>query len=95
MNKKCPACRLVDVSPISSKPRTLKAHPKELPGLSCRAVVCFGLCIVAFLGFYLSLIVPAKSLTIEEKATVRSAIKILKEKGFARDAALLDNFTVF
>ncbi|MEO6654487.1 MAG: hypothetical protein ABIO36_00240 [Pyrinomonadaceae bacterium] len=37
----------------------------------------------------------AKSLTIAEKATVRSAIKVLREKGFSRDAAILDNFTVF
>ena len=64
-------------------------------GFVVRAIVCLGVCLAAFLGFYLSLIVSAKSLTIEEKATVRSAIRILKEKGFSGDAALLDNFTVF
>ena len=105
MNKKCPACRLVNYAAAAQCARCQSdlietanikiSSGQRRSGFIIRAVVCFGVCIVAFLGFYLSLIVSAKSLTIEEKATVRSAIRILKEKGFTGDAALLDNFTVF
>lgn len=105
MNNKCPTCRLVNYpnaahcvrcqSDLIETENIDTSSDKRQSGFIIRAIVCLGVCMVALLGFYLSLIVSAKSLTIEEKATVRSAIRILKEKGFARDAALLDNLAVF
>lgn len=47
------------------------------------------------LAFYVSLIASAESLNIEQKHTVRRAINVLREKGFAREVALLENITVF
>lgn len=52
-------------------------------------------CISVLLGFYLSLIASAKSLTVDQKNTVRDAIAALKERGFSDEAMLLENLTVF
>lgn len=45
--------------------------------------------------FFLSLVFSAKPLSIEQKYQVRQAIRILREKGFANEAMLLDNFTIY
>lgn len=52
-------------------------------------------CVSVLLGFYLSLVASAKPLTLEQKETVRNAIAVLNEKGFADEVMLLENFTVF
>jgi hypothetical protein len=65
------------------------------PRILVRAMVCLGVCIVMVLGFYVSLIASAESLDIQQKHTVRRAIGVLREKGFAREVALLENITVF
>ncbi|MEP6789281.1 MAG: hypothetical protein ABJB40_12660, partial [Acidobacteriota bacterium] len=64
-------------------------------GLLARAIVCVLVCLAVILGFYVSLVATAKSLTIQEKSTVRDAIKVLRQKGFSREVMLLDNFTVY
>jgi len=66
-----------------------------MPGILVRAVICLSVCLALIFGFYLSLIGTAKSLTLNEKDVVRSAIKVLKEKGFSREAMFLNNFTVY
>ena len=63
--------------------------------LLVRAAICFCVCVALIFGFYLSLIGTAKPLTLDEKDVVRSAIKVLKEKGFSTEAMLLSNFTVY
>jgi hypothetical protein len=47
------------------------------------------------LGFYLSLIGSAGSLSIEQKYVVRQAIAVLKERGFYDEVRLLNTFTVY
>ena len=105
MNKKCPNCGLVnytkavncarceaDLFKISNQD---KRRFSQFGGLYVRALVLFCVCSVVVLSFYISLIATAAKLTIEEKATVRRAIAVLKERGFTSEARLLDNFTVF
>jgi hypothetical protein len=64
-------------------------------GILARATVCLCVCLAILFGFYLSLIASAKSLTIDEKYSVRRAVAVLRERGFEDQAFLLDNFTVF
>lgn len=45
--------------------------------------------------FFVSLIVSSRALTDSERASVDRAITILEERGFAYDAFILRNFTVF
>jgi hypothetical protein len=52
-------------------------------------------CVVAVLSFYVSLIASSSSLSIEEKHIVRRAINVLRDRGFAREVSLLENFTVY
>ncbi|MEO7539829.1 MAG: hypothetical protein ABIV21_07365 [Pyrinomonadaceae bacterium] len=63
--------------------------------LATRALVCMAVCIALILGFYLSMIASAKSLTIDDKSTVRRAINVLGERGFADEVFLLENLTTF
>lgn len=60
-----------------------------------RATVCGLVCVAVLIGFYLSLIASATPLTAVQKETVQKAIAVLRDKGFAGDVALLDNFTVY
>jgi len=105
MSKRCPICGLINFHSAVSCARcdTRLDDANNLTAdrsnwwsrFAVRALVCFFVCIVAILGFYLSLIASAKPLTFEQKATVRTAIGILKEKGFSREAMLLEDFTIF
>jgi hypothetical protein len=105
MNKKCSNCRLVNFPDATLCARcradlvetaTIKNVP-ERPGSGflVRALVCLCVCVGVLLGFYLSLIGTATSLTLEQKSMVHRAIGILKEKGFPDEARLLNSFTVF
>jgi hypothetical protein len=105
MHKRCPNCRLVnfpdallcsrcgadfaDGVGAGSAPR-----PKRR-GFWIRSLVCLLVCVAVLLGFYLSLIASAKSLTLDQKTTVRRAIDVLEEKGFSDETRLLNYFTVF
>jgi hypothetical protein len=60
-----------------------------------RAAVCSCVCLAAIVGFYLTLIGSAKSLSVDQKSTVRSAIKVLKDAGFSTETTLLENITAF
>lgn len=89
--EKCARCNadIVEASSISAK------RAKRSSDIIARAIVCILVCIAVILGFYISLVATAKSLTIQEKSTVRDAVKLLRQKGFSREVLLLDNFTVF
>ena len=105
MNKKCSNCHLVNFSDAASCARCRadlietvnieNVQGMSGSGLVVRAFVCMCVCVAVILGFYLSLIGTAKSLTLDEKSTVLNAIGLVREKGFAREAMLLGNFTVF
>lgn len=109
MNRKCPSCNLVNFLEAEQCRRcgfdlTNQEIPQitvtnkkasRLPGIFVRAVVC--LLVVAFcvLAFYLSLIFTSSPLQTAEKQKVRKAISILEEKGFSREAFLLNYPTAF
>jgi hypothetical protein len=105
MNKKCSECRLVNFpdAVLCARCETELIETVNVAGnrslwrsgFIVRAIVCICVCFVVILGFYLSLLVSAKSLTIEEKSTVRKAITVLKDKGFVSEATLLEHFTAF
>jgi hypothetical protein len=105
MNNKCSNCRLVNFPGIKicarceadlcPPPGMEPLGSKRQSNLAYRALVCVGVCIAVLLGFYLSLVASAHPLSIEEKSTVRGAIRALKEKGFAYETFLLENLTVF
>jgi hypothetical protein len=57
--------------------------------------VCALVLAAMLFGFYLSLIGSAKTLSLEEKQTVRRAIALLRERGFDDQVMLLNNITAF
>ena len=105
MNNRCASCRLVNfpgsavcgrcgASLSSSRPIStdkVAAPSRLLPRIGICALVLFSL----LLGFYLSLIGSAGSLSIEQKYVVRQAIAVLKERGFDDEVRLLNTLTVY
>ncbi len=105
MTKKCPECKLTnfanadfckrcntDLSNLHSA-ETNSNSPKS--NILKRAVICFAVCLFVIFGFYLSLIGSAKRLNLEEKQTVQRAISIIEQKGFSREAFMLDYLTAY
>lgn len=104
MKKRCPNCRLVNFphSPECARCRrplievSANAESASLKSkIVRRALVCVAVCVFSLLGFYLSMVFTASPLSAEEKASVERSIKILEEKGFAREVFLLRHLTVF
>ncbi|CAN5315301.1 hypothetical protein BH10ACI1_BH10ACI1_02350 [soil metagenome] len=106
MNKKCANCHLVnfptadlcirceaELIEVSSDTRIKKTSTKRK--IIKRAIVCIFVCVLAIFGFYLSLLFSSKQLSFDEKAKVKDAIKVLDEKGFAKEVFLLGNLTSF
>lgn len=105
MNSKCNKCRLVNYPGVTIcvRCRTVLGRSVETErkkrgwfrALVTRVTVCAIVCVAVVLGFYLSLIASAGSLTIDEKSTVRAAINELRAKGFDNEVFMLDHFTIF
>lgn len=109
MNKKCPRCNLINFAGAEeckrcefdlSKPQSasIKVENKKTPlkiKILRRAVVCVFVCFAALLVFYLSLIMSAKRLNYNEKKRIESAIRVLEEKGFSKEAFLLNYLTAY
>ena len=102
MKKKCKQCGLANYADALACARcesvlgaAVDNNERRGPRVLLRAAICMGVCVAMVLAFYVSLIASAESLNIQQKHTVRRAIGILREKGFTREVALLDNITVF
>jgi len=105
MHKKCSNCQLVNYADAANCLRceaelidaaTIPvAERRGGKPIMNRVIVCFCVCFAVVIGFYFSLVVSAEGLDIEQKATVRRAIRLLREKGFSDEAMLLDNFTIY
>jgi len=83
---------LVDVSTLYEGERQ---EPPKKSKIMRRAIICVGICFLALLGFYLSLIFTSKPLSYNEKEVVANAINVLREKGFSREVFLLTHFTSY
>lgn len=105
MHKKCSNCQLVNyadaVNCLRCEAELIEAatipvaeRRRGTPVMN-RVIVCICVCFAVVVGFYFSLVVSAEGLDIEQKATVRRAVRLLREKGFSDEAMLLDNFTVY
>ena len=105
MNKKCPACNVVNfpnaqecircgssLSRIDNNNIVQKSKGWQLVS---RIVICIFVCFVAIFGFYLSLMISAKSLSVPQRIEVRNAIAVLNEHGFSSDIFLLYHFAAF
>ena len=105
MRKKCSNCSLVNFPDAVSCARcqtdlieTSNIAAVKIGGiwrLVVRALTLLIVCILVLFGFYFSLVVSADSLSIEQKYSVRRSISVLKSKGFASQAFLLENVTIF
>jgi hypothetical protein len=105
MNKKCSQCGLVNFAAdraclrCDSALKAGNADSSQKRSTASRLLVRAGAvmmtCILVITGFYLSLVVSAKRLTRDEKATVKRAIDVLREKGFDQEAMILSSFTTF
>ncbi|MEP6944518.1 MAG: hypothetical protein ABJA02_01275 [Acidobacteriota bacterium] len=63
--------------------------------LARRATVFVLVCVTLLAGFYLSLIGSANRLTLIQKQSMRSAVAIVRQKGFTDEALLLENLAAF
>ena len=92
----CVRCRQqlteADASEIASQTGDAKKKSSKFTILR-RAVICVAVCVLAVLGFYLSMVFTSSSLKPEEKQQVRAAVKILEAKGFSKDVFLLRYLT--
>ena len=105
MSKKCSECRLVHYSSAvicercGGELRNLKGREHRVNSLAAtiarRASVCLLVLIIVLAGFYLSLIGSARSLSYDDKQTVKRSIAILREKGFTNEAFYLENLAAF
>jgi ribosomal protein L40E len=109
MNKKCPRCNLPNFASAETCKRCefsllrLKtaATDGEKPKTSLatkilrRAAVCVVVCFLTLLVFYLSLIMSATRLSYNEKKRVESAIQLLQDKEFSKEAFLLRYLTAY
>ena len=102
MSNKCTECGLVNFAgvekcgrceaPLVTGPRV---RPRRKGTLLVRVLICICVVFAAVLSFYLSLLFSAQPLNIDQKASVRRGISILREKGFTQEAFLLANVTVY
>lgn len=105
MNKKCPACNVVNfpnaLECVRCRSSLAGLETNSIGGRSSRSrlltriVVCVVVCIAVIFGFYLSLMVSAKSLSSAQKNEVRKSIAVLNERGFSSDIFLLYHLTAF
>ena len=105
MNKKCPDCGLVNYNTaqtclrcgnalgesenITSKRGILKSS------LAKRLVILLAAIVVSVAGFYASLALSADPLSVDERRAVDGAMRVLEQKGFAREVFMLKRFTLF
>ncbi|MBK8464830.1 MAG: zinc finger Ran-binding domain-containing family 2 protein [Chloracidobacterium sp.] len=102
MNKKCPACNVVnfpeaDLCIRCNASLEASGHKRGTTGsrLLTRIVVCIAVCCAVIFGFYVSLVASAKSLSPEQGHQVRKALAVLNERGFSNEIFLLEHFSVF
>lgn len=105
MNKRCTQCGLInylaaptckrcdstlgEIENIASNGGFLKSS------ILRRVIVCLGVIVAAFGGFYASLVFSADPLTEDERRMIVSAIAVLEAKGFTEEVSLLRNLAVF
>jgi hypothetical protein len=90
--KECGRCRSVLTTVESPKTATPKSPRHKV---ARRVLICLAVCIAIIPVFYLSLLASATSLSYDQKRAVNEAIAVLKDKGFADEAALLERLAVF
>ncbi len=108
MSSKCSNCRLVNFSSASECARCGVAlvqseigPPTTQPGTTLlrtivrRVLILVLVSVIILAGFYLSLIVSAKSLSYQDRKAVDRAIAVLRERGFTDEVFLLENIAVY
>lgn len=98
-------CKRCDLDLIRLKPAAraaaaaaINVENKKTPLLKKifrRAIVCVAVCFLTLLVFYLSLITTAKRLNYNEKKRIESAIRVLEEKEFSKEAFVLNYLTTY
>ena len=105
MNKKCPACNVINFpeadlcvrcnASLAGAGNTVVRRGTVASRLLMRAVICLAVCCAVIIGFYVSLIASAKSLSPEQGHQVRKALAVLHDRGFSDEIFLLTHLSVF
>jgi predicted nucleic acid-binding Zn ribbon protein len=99
MTKKCEKCGLANFADRDACARCGEAlearRRKTRGGFVVRGFILLCVCLAAVLGFYLSLLLSADPLNIDQKSTIRRGAALLREKGFSREAFLLEHVTIY
>lgn len=105
MNKKCPACNVVNFpdaeqcvrckTSLVGSENNHAARRSSVSRIISRVVICVFVCFAAIFGFYLSLMASAESLSSQQRIEVRKAIDVLHERGFSSEIFLLYHFAAF
>ena len=105
MTKKCVECRLVNFPTATEcercggEVRIENSPAKRVESFASkvtkRALICVLVLLIVLAGFYLSLIGSARSLSYDDKQTVKRAIAVLREKRFTDEVFYLENLAAF
>lgn len=106
MKKLCPNCQLVNFPHAVECVRCQHQLPEVIASETVvtkktssksmilrRAIICVAVCVLAVLGFYLSMVFTSSPLKYEEKQKIQAAVKVLEEKGYAGEVFLLKRLT--
>lgn len=108
MKKTCPNCKLVNFATaenclrcrcslveVASREPTKEKSGRFVSKFLVRAGGLLVVTLIALLGFYMTLIVSAKQLEYEETKSVERSIRVLEERGFAKEVFLLRYLTAY
>ena len=77
------------------RPDTTADKRQRPPRLLQRVGAVVVVCAAILAGFYVSLLVSAKRLTLRERAELSAAISVLEQKGFEREVFMLRHLTAY
>lgn len=108
MNNKCSNCHLVNFPSAAECARcggslsgqgSISKAPKVINGLGRtivrRMLITLMVSVIILAGFYLSLLVSAKSVSYQDRKSVDRAIDVLRQRGFDNEVFLLEHVAVF
>lgn len=102
MNHRCPSCyrpRTSEDQACSQCGTLIESRPansaRRHGRLFSRVAVCIGVCFLAVLIFYLSLIATSKPLQMDQRAIVSQNARLIRDAGFTSEARMLETIAVF
>jgi hypothetical protein len=100
-NESCRRCgaSLVEATPTTSEPVQASAEPTEQPAHKRRNALrvgwILGTTLILLFAAYMSLLLTSQELEYDQRQTVKAATAILEQKGFSRQAFVLNHLVQY